>query len=223
MASIAHANLVANGSFEAPNIVATNIYAWYGNGSTAIPGWTVVAPGASVDGTQLTPDTYLGLKGSDGRQWIDLTGNYGYDKGLRSDSFATVVGQHYTVSFDVGNLLWGGFGRSTVGLSINGGTEQLFANTSLVTTGDYPMNWAHFSLDYEATSTSTTLAFFGRANGVLSNNAGIGLDNVSVTQITSAVPEPETYALMLAGLGAVGLVARRRARGAPDSSREPQS
>ena len=33
------------------------------------------------------------------------------------------------------------------------------------------------------------------------------LDNVSIAQ---AVPEPETYALMLAGLGLVGFVARRR-------------
>ncbi len=34
----------------------------------------------------------------------------------------------------------------------------------------------------------------------------IALDNLSV----SAVPEPSTYMLMLAGLGAIGMLARRR-------------
>ena len=36
--------------------------------------------------------------------------------------------------------------------------------------------------------------------------AGLTADNQSV----GAIPEPETYALMLAGLGALGFVARRR-------------
>jgi hypothetical protein len=37
----------------------------------------------------------------------------------------------------------------------------------------------------------------------------LGVDNVSL-QVTTAVPEPQSYALMLAGLGVVGAIARRR-------------
>lgn len=46
---------------------------------------------------------------------------------------------------------------------------------------------------------------FARTNGVLSN-----LDVIGVNDITAAVPEPESYAMLLAGLGLLCLTTRRQ-------------
>jgi Protein of unknown function (DUF642) len=200
------ANLITNGSFEAPNIVASGNYALYTTGSTAITGWTALGP--ANDSVQLTPDTYLGLKASDGRQWVDLTGIYGYDKGLKSDAITVVPGSTYVLSFDVGNYL--PFGPSTLGVSINGGSELLATNTSLAVTATNPMNWASFSLTWVATGNTASISFLGRANGALSNNAGIGLDNVRFD--LAPVPEPSAAWLLLAGLPLLAWQRRRMPR-----------
>ena len=44
------------------------------------------------------------------------------------------------------------------------------------------------------------------------NGASCGISETAATGVFAPIPEPETYALMLAGLGAVGFAARRRRR-----------
>ncbi len=70
---------------------------------------------------------------------------------------------------------------------------------SLVTAGNY--KFAGLS---STSSTPFTVEIFGTASAKSLYSGEL--------QVT-AVPEPETYALMLAGLGAVGFVARRRKAG----------
>lgn len=61
--------------------------------------------------------------------------------------------------------------------------------------------WQHYSLLFKAASSNATIKF----NGAASSGATF-IDSVAV----SAVPEPEGYAMLLAGLGAVGFMSRRR-------------
>lgn len=191
----AETNLLVNGSFEEPQI-PSHTYVTYGSGSTAIAGWTVVGADTQLTRTEFVPASH-------GTQWIDLTGSYGYNKGLRSDAIATVIGNTYELSFDLGDYYAQGFQTSTLGVSINGGANTLFTNIYQGGT----MDWERKSFSFVANSNSTNITFIGIENGTLSNNAVIGLDNVV---LISAVPEPSTYAMLLSGLFGVAAFARRK-------------
>jgi hypothetical protein len=65
--------------------------------------------------------------------------------------------------------------------------------------------WHQFSQTFALSAGEVTLRF--KARGA-SDSVGGSLDNVSVT----AVPEPDSYALMLAGLGLMAAIARRRSK-----------
>ncbi|HEY9193838.1 MAG TPA: DUF642 domain-containing protein [Methyloversatilis sp.] len=193
-------NLLTNGSFETPSYSSIGDH-FFPSGSTDITGWTAVGPGE----TQLSRHPTC----TDGNQCVDLTGIYGYDKGLRSDAVQTVVGATYRLSFDLGNVIAPGFGSSTVSVSVNDGAPVLFTN--VISADPSGFEWESKSMDWVADAASARITFLGAANGSLSNNAGILLDKVVFSAVP--VPEPETTVLMLTGLALVGLMARRGVRG----------
>lgn len=193
-------NLVVNGSFESDLPLIENRgdinSMGLSGGSTYLPGWLVTGPEIAWIGVG---NTYS-LSAADGQRFVDLTGwvNQNGNQGGVTQTIATTAGQRYTLSFDVGNSRRFNYGGTSSLFASVGNTSHLFTNTD--TSGQN--SWQHFTMDFTANSNATTLSFVG-------NNAVyyIGLDNVAVT---AAVPEPETYAMLVAGLALLGGVARRR-------------
>jgi len=210
-ASVAQAaNAITNGSFETPTVPVGN-FTNFIVGSSAIPGWTVVGPaGTSVSIVSTTfAQNGVTFPAQDGAQWVDLTGfNINTTEGL-SQSFSTIVGDRYQLTYFIGNTTGGGiFGNtSTINVLVNG--VQTFSDVNS-TVSPTTQNWQQFSHTFVATGASTALSFL---NGDPISDNDNGLDNIVVTDLgpaVGAIPEPETYAMLLAGLGLLGFMRRRR-------------
>jgi len=112
--------------------------------------------------------------------------------GTLTQNLATTAGGLYNLSFDVYNTATTG---TSFQASFDGQVVHLFQNEV--------QNWTHYTIyNLEAGSASTSLAF-----SIRNDPSYVGLDNVTVM---AAVPEPETYGMLLAGLGLLGWTARRR-------------
>ena len=212
LATGASAQIVSNGSFE----TFTGVFAGDGgaqltSASTTLTGWTI---GGGEIAVLTTPNSY-NLTASVGSNFLDLAGysNSGFPKGLAQVLTGLTVGQTYEFSMDLGirngACVSGGdncHGPVQASATI-GSTSQTFIQDSAI-----PGNvWGTFGFDFVATGSSMTLTINGV--GLPPGNAFIGLDNVSVAPgVVGVVPEPETYALFLAGLGALGMFARKRAK-----------
>ncbi len=181
----ANANLITNGSFEA-NAQANSTWHIYNN----LTGWT-----GGRGGIELRNN--VAGKAYEGKNYVELdtTAN-----SSMSQSFNTLLGQAYVLSFAYSPRE--GVATSSNGIQVlwNGADLGTFAGTGAAS-GNV---WEVETLNVFGTGGLTTLSFksVGR-----SDSYGGSLDSVS---LTTAIPEPETYALMVAGLGLMGLVARRR-------------
>lgn len=118
--------------------------------------------------------------------------------GRISQTFATIAGDSYEIS---------GWASSTGGVAPDSRFYFTWNHQFVLIADALYSPWRNYTVTVTGTG-SDTFEFGYFHDDLLI----VDYDNFSVTHIpsTAAVPEPETYAMMLAGLGLLGFAARRR-------------
>lgn len=179
-------NLVTNGSFE-----------------LGTSGWSVrpegIEDGFVVEADRLDFDGSTPLTAAHGTHWARLLCigygecGVGHWSGTTIDqNLSTVAGASYNLSFALGAGIWGGTG-----------VDVYWNGTKVAENIEGASGWKQFSVSGLKGTGNDTLSFGTNADGY----AYAYLDNVKVT---AAVPEPETYALFIAGLSLMTAMTRRR-------------
>ena len=190
--------LVVNGSFESNSISSS----W--SAVSSVTGWTSSASGNSAFEIQ-KGTTQGGVSGfmptaANGGQYLELN----TDRLTSiSQTISTSAGSSYLLSFAYS-------GRPDTAGNASSLMNVYWGNTLLTASplvGTTTPTWQTFSQTVSALGSSTVLRFES-VGPTSAPTYGSYLDNVSVS--VSAVPEPQTWGMMLLGLGLMAFIARRK-------------
>jgi hypothetical protein len=135
---------------------------------------------------------------------LDMEGDLGAS-GVINQSFATTPGITYNLSFAYANNPDNPGTGATMNALVTGAGILMNQNVSHNGSTFANMNYLLFSQDFVANSALTTLQFSALTN----TGFGIALDAVDVESVSSAVPEPDSAALLATGLLCLLGVVRR--------------
>lgn len=187
----ASTELISNGGFETNNLSNNNNGYAYAGLVTA-DAWSFLGgAGVSLNNTAWGANTPAP---STAFAFLQNTASI-------SQTFTTATASNFTVAFDLAERTNFGTTGQVVGVSLDGKAISQFDVSAA-------NGWAAESFGALNVGAGVhTLTFTGLNPKNESDTTGF-IDNVSV--IAAPVPEPETYAMMLAGLGLLGFVSRRR-------------
>ena len=196
--SASAAELLTNGSFEDLGGATPQGWGGYTYGpdfSDPLPGWSVDFGNVdvTVNGSPWGP-------AANGFNSLDING---WTAGEISQSFATVLGQTYNVSFAFSRNVYGPQ-TSTAEVSAGGTVLSVIAENDGSFGSPANMIWKSGGFSFSGTGNTETI----RLSATNAGNAGVFFDNISVS--TAAVPEPATWAMMITGFGIAGSLLRRR-------------
>lgn len=203
------ANLVTNGSFETTTL--TDKGSFHGN----VAGWSGGGGLTFLDfpGTADDPSKYLAVYGPfpnhspDGGNFVEGDGDPSYSGALTQVITGLTVGKSYTLKF---------YQAAGQQLGFTGPTTERYT----VSFGERVQDSSLFSLpqgavgDWQAQTMTFTADFSSQLLSFLATGTPGGAPPISFLDgisLTGSVPEPASWALMLAGFGVVGAAMRRRA------------
>jgi hypothetical protein len=185
------ASLLTNGDFE--------------TAGGSLNGWTITT---TADGNvaAMTAAEYAACCATTGSEPA-YSGNHfaAYDGGnvtgsaTLSQTFGTVAGQTYALSFDLGAF---GGGTNTVDVTVQGVTQSFTVNAN----NNNDTTFHPETISFTGLGGAQTVSF-----GVTTtaDNTDALLDNVALAG-PNLVPEPATWALLVLGFGGAGAALRRR-------------
>lgn len=195
LASSAGAATIINGSFEDGVDIGPSDFLTLAPGdTTSITGWRVLTAGVDYYGTA--------WQASDGSRSIDLSALT--SGGIVQRITDLEIGKKYRVSFDLSANPGGPLGMKRIVVAESNGVAESRFYELTAANSVTNMLYQTYTYDFTALGKSGDLMF----RSMVFNPYGVVLDNVTI----SIVPEPATWALMLAGFAFVGGLVRRRAR-----------